>query len=95
MLIDFKQQQIAKFQQLVFKLSADLQRYLDFAHVADFYQADWLVELPAAARYAVSGLDDGAENFEVSIVLYHHVLRLSFGDKIDMRYTIDGISCVF
>lgn len=95
MLIDFKQQQLAQFEQLIEKLTSDPKRYLDFQHVADFYQAEWLTELPSAARYAVSGLDDGAENFEVSIVLYTHVFRLSFGDKISMRYTIRGISCVF
>jgi hypothetical protein len=95
MLIDFKQQQIEKFQCVIQKLWEYPEQYLDFERVSDFYQASWLQDLPSNAQYSVSGLDDGAENFEVIISVYQHVLRISCDDKITMRYIIRGITCMF
>ena len=87
MLIDFRQKQIQQFQVLIEKIMSEPARYLNFDTVADFYQAEWLSELPKAAEYAVSGLDDGAEYFEVKITLYGHVFRLSYDEQMSMSYT--------
>ena len=88
MLIDFKQVQIAQFRQLVEKLMQAPAEYLNFATVADFYQAEWLQDLPKAATYLVSGLDDGAECFEIKISLDTHVLRLSYATDMQAVYDI-------
>ena len=65
MLIDFKQIQLAQFESVVERLKGSPQQYLDFASVADFYQATWLDDLPSSASWAVTGLDDGADGLSV------------------------------
>ena len=47
MLIDFKHAQLAQFESVIERLKGSPQQYLDFASVADFYQATWLDDLPA------------------------------------------------
>lgn len=86
MIIDFKQAQIAQFQQLVQKLMQHPEQYLAFEQISDFYRAAWLSELPQVADYVVSGLDDGGENFEVKIQVYHHILRFSYDGEMQVRY---------
>lgn len=86
MVIDFKQAQIEKFEQLVQKILASPEDYLDFQQVGDFYQAAWLTQLPPAAQYTVSGLDDGGEAFDIKICLYGHILSLSYAAKMTVHY---------
>lgn len=60
MLIDFKYTQLAQFESVIERLRRSPKQYLDFASVADFYQATWLGDLPSSASWTVTGLDDGA-----------------------------------
>jgi hypothetical protein len=53
--------------------------------VADFYQASWLGEFPAGTIWYVSGLDDGADEFEVLIEYRELQLKLSCGAQRSAR----------
>ena len=67
MIIDFVQIQKQKFEELVEKIIAQPERYLDFDSVSDFYKAPWLDHFPQGTRWSTSGLDDGAEEFCIQI----------------------------
>ena len=82
-LIDFQEM---RFLRLIQRLQEQPARYLDFTHVADFYQADWLADLPAGAAYACSGLDDGGEQFDIVLSYAQHRLRIHIGDRFFIRY---------
>lgn len=86
MMIDFKQAQIQQFEKIVQHILAAPAEHLDFQQVGDFYQSDWLKQLPPAAHYVVSGLDDGGEMFDIKIVLYGHMLSLSYAAKMTVHY---------
>ena len=67
MIIDFVQIQKQKFEELVEKIMAQPEQYLDFDSVSDFYKAPWLDHFPQGTRWSTSGLDDGAEEFCIQI----------------------------
>lgn len=83
MVIDFKVQRFLK-------LIEDIQKYpysyLNFDSVADFYQADWVQNLPENAIYYCTGLDDGAEDFHIVIEYEQHYLSISIHEKITVNY---------
>lgn len=85
-LIDFQEM---RFLRLIQRLQEQPAFYLDFAHVADFYQAEWLGELPADACYYCTGLDDGAEQFDIMLSYGRHQLLIQIGNAIQVRYTQD------
>ena len=82
MLIDFKQSQLAQFESVLERLTTAPKQYLDFASVADFYQAAWLNDLPSSASWAVTGLDDGAEHFDIRLACYERVVFIHIADDI-------------
>ena len=86
MLIDFKQAQLQQFEQCLAPLLADPQRAFAFDSVADFYQAAWLHDLPSSARYWVSGLDDGAEEFDIKIQCQGYALQIHVGEQLSVQY---------
>ncbi len=74
MLIDFKHAQLVQFESVIERLKGSPKQYLDFASVADFYQANWLGDLPSSASWAVTGLDDGADG--LSVVTLDEIVHL-------------------
>lgn len=78
-IIDFKTAQKAKFKLLALEIQHNPDDYLDFDHVADFYQAVWLQSFPKGTQYYATGLDDGAEEFYVKITYENYILSLSCG----------------
>lgn len=82
MLIDFKQSQLAQFESVLERLTTAPMQYLDFASVADFYQAAWLNDLPSSASWAVTGFDDGAEHFDIRLACYERVVFIHIADDI-------------
>ncbi|AYA69390.1 hypothetical protein CDG62_14265 [Acinetobacter sp. WCHA55] len=82
MLIDFKYTQLAQFESVIERLRRSPKQYLDFASVADFYQATWLGDLPSSASWAVTGLDDGAEHFEIRLACFERVVFIHIVDDI-------------
>ena len=82
MLIDFKQTQLAQFESVIERLKASPKEYLDFTSVADFYQATWLKNLPSSASWAVTGLDDGAEHFDIRLACFERVVFIHIADDI-------------
>ena len=86
MLIDFKQQQIDGFLQLMHEVQQAPELYLNWHTVADFYQSEWLVRLPKAVNYVVLGLDDGAVYFDAKISLYQHCFYISVTENVNIRY---------
>ncbi|WP_110975095.1 MULTISPECIES: hypothetical protein [unclassified Acinetobacter] len=82
MLIDFKQTQLAQFESVIERLKASPKEYLDFTSVADFYQATWLKNLPSSASWAVTGLDDGAEHFDIRLACFERVVFIHIAEHI-------------
>lgn len=67
MIIDFIQIQKQKFEELVEKIMAQPEQYLDCDSVSDFYKAQWLDQFPQGTIWSTSGLDDGADEFCIQI----------------------------
>ncbi|ANF82302.1 hypothetical protein A3K93_08910 [Acinetobacter sp. NCu2D-2] len=80
MIIDFKQAQLAKFLAIAKKIQNQPELYLNFDHVSDFYKASWLEDFPQGTIWHVSGLDDGAEVFYISIQYTHYRLNIDCGE---------------
>lgn len=76
MLIDFKTAQIQKFLDLAHQIQAAPEQYINFEHVSDFYKAEWLKDFPSGTTWYVSGLDDGADEFYISIQFAHYRLNI-------------------
>lgn len=74
MIIDLREQQLLKFEQIAQKIMAQPETYLNFDSVADFYQATWLDDFPKGTTFYASGLDDGAEQFyaRIELRIYRH-----------------------
>ena len=66
-LISFVEAQRHKFHQIIALVKDNPELYLNFETIADVYQAQWLKQLPPMCKWYVSGLDDGAEEFFISI----------------------------
>lgn len=67
MIIDFKISQKQQFDAIILRVKAHPEKYLAFETIADVYQAHWLQQLPAMCTWYVSGLDDGGEDFALSV----------------------------
>lgn len=67
MLIDLIVTQTKKFQQLAEKIKVHPEYYLRFDSVSDFYKATWLDDFPKGTTWTVTGLDDGADEFDICI----------------------------
>ena len=96
MIIDFVQIQKQKFEELVEKIMAQPEQYLDFDSISDFYKAQWLDQFPQGTMWSTSGLDDGAEEFCIQIKYRELVfnieiqstfIRLKFNSKSITIYT--------
>ena len=74
MLIDFKHAQLAQFESVIERLKGSPQQYLDFASVADFYQATWLDDLPSSASWA--------EHFDIRLACFERVVFIHIADDI-------------
>ncbi|RZG74228.1 hypothetical protein EXU29_05035 [Acinetobacter wuhouensis] len=87
MMINFIQIQKQKFEVLVNKIMAQPKQYVDFDSVSNFYQATWLNEFPQGTTWAVSGLDDGADEFYIQIQYKDMSFNIeSFLDKIVLKF---------
>ncbi|ENV34836.1 hypothetical protein [Acinetobacter gerneri] len=76
MLIDFNQFQFKKFDEMVSRIKAHPQDYIDFDSVSDFYKADWLAAFPQGTTWFATGLDNGAEEFYAQIEYRHKKLTI-------------------
>lgn len=82
MMINFKQTQLDQFDALIRRIVSAPNDYLNFDSVSDFYQAPWLNDLPKSAVWEVSGLDNGAEVFDVRLSCYERVVFIYIADEI-------------
>ncbi|MCX5469571.1 hypothetical protein [Acinetobacter nematophilus] len=88
MLIDFVRVQKQKFENLAQNIVDRPDKYLNFDSVSDFYKVKWLNDFPLGTTWAVSGLDDGAEDFCIQIKYKNQFLWIEVQDVIKVRYTI-------
>lgn len=86
MMIDFIEIQKQKFDEVVQKIMAEPQKYLDFESVSDFYKSTWLDDFPKGTTWTVSGLDDGAEQFDIYIEYRNHYLSIHVQDEITLSH---------
>ena len=86
MIIDFKQMQLKKFDDLARTIEAMPEAYIQFDSVSDFYKVAWLADFPKGTQWFCSGLDDGAENFDVLIQYDQHQLKVSVGDQLTVQW---------
>lgn len=89
-ILDLEQYKQQCFDQLATKICQSPEYYLDFDSVSDVYKAKWLNDFPVGTTWAVSGLDDGAEDFCISIQYKtpYKIKRLSIEMK-QGHYKID------
>ena len=93
MIIDFVQIQKQKFEELVEKIMAQPEQYLDFDSVSDFYKAPWLDQFPQGTRWSTSGLDDGAEEFCIQIKYRELVFNIEIQSTfIRLKFNSKSIS---
>lgn len=86
MMIDFNLSQYQKFDNIAQKILANPACYLNFDSVADVYQAEWLKEFPTGTQLCCTGLDDGAEDFDVRIWYKESELIIYHSDKQLIQY---------
>ena len=82
MLIDLIAMQKQKFQQLAEKIIAKPEQYLNFDSVSDFYKAAWLNEFPNGTTWTVTGLDDGADEFDICIEYRDVYLMIEYSSAV-------------
>ena len=82
MLIDFQLEQQKKFDALARRILDNLQAYLSFDSIADFYAAPWLQQFPRGTVWTASGLDDGAEEYCILIQYQVQHLRIDYGPQL-------------
>jgi len=93
MIINFVQIQKQKFEELVEKIMAQPEQYLDFDSVSDFYKAPWLDHFPQGTRWSTSGLDDGAEEFCIQIKYRELVFNIEIQSTfIRLKFNSKSIS---
>lgn len=85
MIIDMKQAQIKKFDDLATQVKNNPAVYVQFDSVSDFYKASWLDEFPKGTVWSCTGLDDGAEEFYALIYYYDHYLSINCSTEIEIR----------
>lgn len=88
MIIDFIEIQKQKFDGIVQRIMAEPEKYLDFDSISDFYKSTWLDQLPKGTTWTVSGLDDGAEEFDIYIEYRNHYLSIHIQDPIRLLHGI-------
>lgn len=88
MLIDFREMQLQKFDELARKIVNQPQQYIHFDSVSDFYKAPWLNEFPQGTHWYASGLDDGAEDFYAVIEYKNHALYIDQSSTLTVRFII-------
>ena len=87
MIIDFIQIQKQKFDVIVSQIMAEPMQFVYFDSVSDFYKVDWLNTFPQGTTWAVSGLDDGADEFCIQIQFKEQVLYIDIEqDVISLKY---------
>ncbi|OTG93056.1 hypothetical protein [Acinetobacter sp. ANC 3832] len=84
MLIDFIQYQQQQFDEVASRIMTDPEQYIDFDSVSDFYKAKWLDDFPKGTTWSATGLDDGAEEFDVVIEYRDHYIRISCVNSIEI-----------
>lgn len=84
MLIDLVAVQLQKFDTLATKIVTSPEAYLAFESVSDFYKATWLNDFPQGTTWAVSGLDNGADEFCIRIAYRNHYLMIDVAEKIQV-----------
>ena len=84
MLIDLIAVQLQKFDALATKIANCPDEYLQFESVSDFYKATWLNDFPKGTTWAVSGLDNGADEFCIRIIYRNHYLMIDVAEKIQI-----------
>ena len=82
MIIDFVAMQIEKFQRLAEEIQSEPECYLDFDSVSDFYKAKWLQDFPQGTTWAVTGLDNGADEFNILIEYRHYFLEIEYCQQL-------------
>ena len=82
MIIDFKQNQLKKFNDLAQKIMQQPEQYLQFDSVSDFYKASWLDDFPQGTQWFCCGLDDGAENFDAIIQYRSYTLKINIAEHV-------------
>ena len=88
MIIDFKQMQLKKFDDLALRIMAMPEQYIQFDSVSDFYKATWLSDFPQGTQWCCSGLDDGAEQFDAVIYYGSHYLNIHVSDDVTVHFHI-------
>ena len=81
-IIDFHHAQIQKFLNLAQAIVQAPEQYIQFDHVSDFYKAAWLQDFPHTTTWYVTGLDDGAEDFYISIQFENYHLNIQAGSHV-------------
>ena len=88
MVIDFKEMQARKFDDLAIRIQKHPQDYVFFESVSDFYKAPWLSEFPKGTTWMCTGLDNGAEQFYAVIQYHNRTLRIDCMEKIEIQFDI-------
>lgn len=88
MIIDFRQQQLQRFDDLAHTIIENSEQYLQFDSVSDFYKAEWLLQFPSGTDWACTGLDDGAEQFYAVIRYQNRVLSINALEQVSVQLHI-------
>ncbi|NHB58864.1 hypothetical protein G9F32_12680 [Acinetobacter sp. 194] len=88
MILDFKEMQARKFDEVAKRIQHHPEDYVFFESVSDFYKADWLTEFPQGTTWQCTGLDDGAEQFYAIIEYHNRILKIDCLDKIEIQYEV-------
>ena len=88
MIIDFKCSQLQKFDDLAQKIVENPECYIQFDSVSDFYKVEWLADFPVGTQWFCSGLDDGAEFFDIVIQYQNHQLNISVTTELEVQLKI-------
>lgn len=88
MIIDFKEMQARKFDELAKRIQDNPEAYICFDSVSDFYKVQWLNDFPQGTTWACTGLDDGAEHFYAVIEFHNRRLNINCLEKINISFSI-------
>jgi hypothetical protein len=88
MLINMKEMQLQKFEQLAEKIMAEPEKYCIFDSVSDFYKASWLNDFPKGTTWSATGLDNGADEFYAQIEYKDRYISISSEGTLKVSYGI-------
>ena len=88
MIIDFKAAQFAKFDQLAQQIVQNPAAFCDFEQVSDVYKSDIWDKFPPGIEWFCSGLDDGAEHFDLVIQFYNRRLSITVSNRVTAFFKI-------